>query len=323
MSRRKPKGRPVNGWLILDKPTGLGSTPCVAITKRLFDAQKAGHAGTLDPLASGLLPIAFGEATKTVPYVFDGTKRYLFTITWGTETDTDDSEGKPLHTSPDRPTVEAIEALLPQFEGEISQVPPQYSAIKLGGARAYDLAREGEEFELEARTVTINSLQIVAEPTADTCTLEAVCGKGTYVRAIARDLGRLLGCFGHVTMLRRTAVGPFTEDDAITLERLEEMGREAAAPADLDHVLGPVHAALETLTGVPVSTSDADRLKRGQAVILRGASAPIISGPAYAVCRGALVAIGEVERGEFSATRVFNIPMQPSRARSGEEHDGG
>jgi tRNA pseudouridine55 synthase len=321
MSRRKTKGLPINGWLNLDKPTGITSTTAVAIVKRLFDAQKAGHAGTLDPLASGLLPIAFGEATKTVPYIVDGMKRYVFTITWGVETDTDDSEGRIVRESPARPTTADITAMLPKFMGEIEQVPPQYSAIKLDGARAYDLARDGEQFELQSRVVYIEDLAILSQPDIDQCVLTAYCGKGTYVRAIARDLGRMLGCYGHITQLRRTAVGPFAETEAISLAALEELSHNAASRADLEPCLRPVQAALDDIPAVPVSTSDADRLKRGQTVILRGANAPILTGPAYTVCRGALIAIGAVERGEFVAARVFNIPVPPARPRNGDDFE--
>ena len=209
----------VNGWIILDKPVGLTSTQAVSKLKRLFNAKKAGHAGTLDPLASGVLPVAFGEATKTVPFVQDGEKAYRFTVLWGAETDTDDAEGKVTQTSEARPDGAAIEALLPHFTGEIMQRPPAFSAIKVNGERAYDLARDGEIVDLAPRPITIHALRLVAcEP--DCAVLEAECGKGTYVRAIARDLGRALGCFGHVIALRRTRVGPFFEADLSAARRI-------------------------------------------------------------------------------------------------------
>ena len=210
----RPKGkqfrrdkRDVHGWLVLDKPVGMTSTHAVSVVKRLFSAKRAGHAGTLDPLASGALPIALGEATKTVPFVMDGRKLYEFTVRWGEERDTDDAEGRVIAASEQRPSAEAIRALLPSYIGSISQVPPRYSAIKIEGERAYDLARDGETVELEARLVEIARLELVATPDPDHAVLHAECGKGTYVRSLARDMGRALGCFGHVSALRRVAVG--------------------------------------------------------------------------------------------------------------------
>ncbi len=213
--QHKREKRDVHGWIILDKPVGMTSTHAVAVIKRLFKARRAGHAGTLDPLASGLLPLALGEATKTVPFVMDGRKRYRFTVRWGEERDTDDAEGRIIGTSAERPTVDAINACLPAFTGTIAQVPPKYSAIKIEGERAYDLARSGEDVVLEARPVDIHGLALVEVPDADTAVFEAECGKGTYVSALARDMGRQMGCLGHVTALRRAQVGPFTERDMI------------------------------------------------------------------------------------------------------------
>ncbi|MDJ0512271.1 MAG: tRNA pseudouridine(55) synthase TruB [Methyloceanibacter sp.] len=305
MGRRR-KGQAVNGWLILDKPAGLTSTKAVGRTRWLFDAQKAGHAGTLDPLATGVLPIAFGEATKTVPYAVDGVKTYRFTVRFGAETDTDDTEGSVTATSDTRPTRADIEAALPQFIGEIEQIPPRFSALKVDGARAYDLARDQEDFELPARTVSIDRLSLLEVPDPETCVLEAECGKGTYVRALARDLGRALGCLGHVATLRRTRVGGFTLDEAIPLETVEqaaEEGREA-----LRDLLQPVEKALVDLPAVPVSPADAANLRLGRAVLLRGRDAPVVAGAAYAVSRGAPVAIGEVAHGEFHPSRVFILP---------------
>ena len=216
MARRK-KGNPINGWIILDKPVGMTSTQAVGKVRWLFQAQKAGHAGTLDPLATGVLPIALGEATKTVPYAVDGVKAYEFTVRWGAETDTDDAEGRIVETSDLRPTADEIEAILPDFHGEILQTPPQFSAIKIQGERAYDLARSGETVKLEPRPVVIDRLDLVAMPDTDTSVFEAECGRGTYVRALARDMGRRLGCLGHVTQLRRTRVAAFSAGSAVTV----------------------------------------------------------------------------------------------------------
>ncbi len=290
----------VNGWVVLDKPIGITSTHAVSRLKRIFNGKKAGHAGTLDPLASGILPIAFGEATKTVPFVQDGEKGYRFTVAWGAETDTDDSDGTIVARSELRPSRAAIEALLPNFIGDISQRPPAYSAIKIAGQRAYDLAREGEVVDLAPRTVSIHELVVVAME-EDATIFETRCGKGTYVRAIARDLGRALGCHGHVTALRRTRVGPFSEADAVPLASLEEP--EAAVAA-----LRRVEAGLGELTRILVDRSDAARLRRGQSMLLRGADAPC-GGQAYAACSGVVVAIGAIEDGALVPARVFNLPF--------------
>ncbi len=304
MARRK-KGKPVHGWLILDKPIGLTSTQAVGIAKRLFEAQKAGHAGTLDPLATGILPIALGEATKTVPFAVDGEKAYRFTVRFGAETDTDDAEGAVVDTSDARPTREAIEDVLQDFMGEISQVPPRYSAIKIDGNRAYDLARSGEEVVLEPRIVVIEDLRLVEMPDAETAVFEAECGKGTYVRALARDMGRALGCLGHVIELRRTRVGPFEEADAIPLAELEAAEKESEAA--LSAQLLPVEAALEDLPDVGVTPNDAASLARGQSVLVRGRDAPLLTGAAWAHFKGRILALGELEKGAFRPTRVFNF----------------
>jgi tRNA pseudouridine55 synthase len=315
MARRK-KGNPVHGWLILDKPYEMTSTQAVGAIKRLFDAQKAGHAGTLDPLATGILPIALGEATKTVSFAVDGEKEYRFKVRWGSETTTDDAEGPVSASSDHRPTLADVEALLPQFTGEIQQVPPQFSAIKVDGNRAYDLARDGEIVPLEARTVVIDRLIVTDMPDDDTTVFEARCGKGTYVRAIARDLGRLLGCYGHVVALRRTRVGPFSEDDAVTLDEIRSAleagtGPDAAPDANPSQEHGglllPVEAALGEITEINVSSSDAATLARGQSILIRGRDAPIHSGAAYAICKGRIIAIGEIEKGALQPTRVFNL----------------
>jgi tRNA pseudouridine55 synthase len=303
MTRRR-KGKPVHGWLVLDKPAGMTSTQAVGAVRRAFGAQKAGHAGTLDPLATGILPIALGEATKTVPYAVDGQKEYRFTVRWGVETDTDDAEGRPVATSDARPEHTAIEALLPGFIGEILQTPPAFSAVKIDGERAYDLARAGETVELEARPVSIDSLALVDCPDRDTAVLEAQCGKGTYVRSLARDMGRALGCLGHVIALRRTRVGPFEEAHAVTMDELT-----AAADigeSTLQGVLRPVETALADLALLRVSREETVRLLRGQPVLVRGHDLPP-PGPAYATCKGHLVALGLIEKGQLRPTRVFNF----------------
>jgi tRNA pseudouridine55 synthase len=293
----RPKKRDVHGWVVLDKPVGMTSTHAVAVVKRAFSAKKAGHAGTLDPLASGLLPIALGEATKTVPFVMDGRKAYQFTVAWGTQTDTDDTEGKVVATSDSRPGEAAIAALLPRFTGTIQQVPPKFSAIKIAGERAYDLAREGEEVALSARPVEIDALRIVSHDGATT-TFEAECGKGTYVRAIARDLGLELGCLGHVAHLRRTRVGPFGIAGAAGVEALRERPEDA---------LLPVKAALTLIPEVAVHRDAALRLKRGQSVLLRGRDAPVEAAAVHATCGGVLIATGAIAQGEFVPHRVFNL----------------
>lgn len=303
MGRRK-KGRAVHGWIVLDKPADMTSTQAVGAVRRLFDAQKAGHAGTLDPLATGILPIALGEATKTVPYAVDGEKAYRFTVRWGAETDTDDAEGRIVASRDARPGRGAVEALLPSFVGEILQAPPAFSAVKIDGNRAYDLARAGETVELEPRPVQIDALTLVEMPDTATSVFEARCGKGTYVRALARDMGRALGCLGHVTALRRTRVGSFDEARAVGLETL----RGAAEREEpLEPFLLPVEAALADLAELSVGQNDATRLLRGQSVLIRGRDAPVLSGPAYATCKGHLIAVGQLEKGELRPTRVFNF----------------
>jgi tRNA pseudouridine55 synthase len=303
MTRRK-KGKPVHGWLVLDKPAGMTSTQAVGAVRRAFGAQKAGHAGTLDPLATGILPIALGEATKTVPYAVDGQKEYRFTVRWGVETDTDDAEGRVVATCDARPERAVIEALLPGFTGEILQTPPAFSAVKIDGERAYDLARAGEVVELEARPVHIDWLALSECPDRDTAVFAAQCGKGTYVRALARDMGRALGCRGHVIALRRTRVGPFEEAHAVAMG---ELGAAAEAAEDaLQALLRPVETALADLAVLRVSREETVRLLRGQPVLVRGQSLPA-PGPAYATCKGHLVALGVIEKGQLRPTRVFNF----------------
>ena len=307
MARRR-RGLPISGWLILDKPQGMTSTQAVTKVRRLFDAAKAGHAGTLDPLATGVLPIALGEATKTVPFAVEGLKTYRFTVRFGAETDSDDAEGIVVTESAARPETEAIEAMLPRFTGEISQVPPRFSALKVDGARAYDLARDKGEFELAPRVVSIERLALIARPDPDHCQLEAECGKGTYVRALARDLGRALGSCAHVEALRRTRVGGFGEEDAVTLAELEAVKDNAIEHDALTRALKPIESALGDIPALALSLSDAARLRQGQRVLLRGRDAPIFTGTAYATSRGMLVAVGEMEAGEFRPKRIFNFP---------------
>ena len=300
MSKPRSNRIVVDGWVILDKPVGMTSTHAVSRLKRIYNAKKAGHAGTLDPLASGILPVAFGEATKTVPFVQDGEKAYRFTVQWGVETDSDDADGKPTEHSDMRPGVDQIVELLPRFIGTILQRPPAFSAIT--GERAYDLARDGEIVEIEPRPVTIHSLELI-ETTDDSATLEAQCGKGTYVRAIARDLGRMLGCYGHVTALRRTRVGQFTEADAVALAILEE------APATAAENMLSVEVGLSDLPCVVIDRNAAARLRRGQSILLRGRDAPGEGETVYAACEGMPVAFGAVTAGELVPSRVFNLAI--------------
>jgi tRNA pseudouridine55 synthase len=314
-ARVKRQKRDVHGWLVLDKPVGMTSTHAVSVIKHLFAARRAGHAGTLDPLASGCLPIALGEATKTVPFVFDGRKTYRFTIRWGEERDTDDAEGRVVATSDKRSDRNAIERLLPRFTGTIEQVPPRFSAVKLAGERAYDLARDGETVELAPRTVTIHRLELVEAPNPDHAVLTAECGKGTYIRSLARDLGRELGALGHVCTLRRSRVGPFGEPDMIPLEQAQSLcHRAAAGEGHLADTLLPVETALDDIPALAVSPADAARLQRGQAVLLRGRDAPIVRGMVQVACSGQLVAIAEVEQGEIVPRRVFNLTGIAGRA---------
>ena len=299
---RKKKGRPVSGWLVLDKPYELGSTQAVGKIRWLFQAQKAGHAGTLDPLATGVLPIALGEATKTVPYVTDGEKAYRFTVQWGLQTNTDDAEGTEVHSSDQRPQRADIETLLPQFVGDIQQVPPAFSAIKVDGKRAYAQARAGEEVELQARPVFVDSFDLVDCPDADHAVFNVVCGKGTYVRAFARDLGQKLGCFGHVTDLRRTFVEPFEESDTVQLDEL------LAIEGDLEALDALLISPLQSMQGFPeivLSQDEARRVRLGNAIILRGRDAPVEDDDVCAVYKGELVAIGDIKQGQFQPRRVL------------------
>ena len=305
---RKPKGRPISGWLILDKPLDFGSTEAVSKVKWLFNAQKAGHAGTLDPLASGMLPIALGDATKTVPYVMDGRKIYEFTVTWGEERATDDLEGEISATSENRPAEDAIRDILPNYTGTILQIPPQYSAIKIAGERAYDIARGGDTVEIPAREVEIFRLTLLGCTDGDKAHFEVECGKGTYVRALARDMGRDLSCYGHISGLRRTMVAPFAEGAMVPLSKLTELeaieDREERLAA-IDTFLIETAEALSSLPHLPITDDQAHRLKMGNPILLRGRDAPADEPEAYATARGKLIAIGEIGQGEFRPKRVF------------------
>ena len=306
---RKKSGLPIHGWIILDKPEDMTSTAAVGAVKRRLDAAKAGHGGTLDPFATGILPIALGEATKTVSYVMDGVKRYHFTVRWGIATDTEDRDGAVTEESDSRPDRDAIEAVLGRFIGEIEQIPPAYSAIKLGGKRAYDLARSGETPEMPPRMVTINELRLLEMPDADHATFEAVCGKGTYIRALARDIALILGTVGHLSALRRTQVGPFSEKSAISLDELDENMHVAAA---CEYLL-PVETALDDIPALAVTETEAGRLRNGQAVsLLRKADLDRIADlengdTALAMANGTAIALVRYTAGEIQPVRVLNL----------------
>jgi tRNA pseudouridine55 synthase len=315
---RKPKGVPLDGWLIVDKPSGIGSTDVVNKVKRLFDAQKAGHGGTLDPLATGLLPVAFGAATKTVPYVMDGTKTYRFTLRFGEARDTDDADGKVVATSEVRPSDEAINAALPAFRGDIMQVPPAYSAIKIGGERAYDLAREGQVVEIAARPARVDRFELVERPDADTAIFHVESGKGVYMRSLARDLAKACGAVGHIAALRRLRVGPFREEHGIPLDRL--LGSGDTPPPSPDLLL-PVTTALADIPALAVTEAEVTRLFQGQAlnlVDLMGrvpGDANPNGGLVRAMAGGRLIGLCRLEDGW----------MQPERLLTGErgEEAGG
>jgi len=295
----KRRGRPLHGWFILDKPLGMTSTQAVGKIRWIFNAAKAGHAGTLDPMATGILPIAMGEATKVVSAAMDGEKTYRFTIHWGEERDTDDAEGHIVAESQDRPTPDQIKDTLPLFTGLTQQVPPAYSAIKIAGTRAYDLARGGDAPKLKARLIMIHELTLLTCPDTDHAVFEMVCGKGAYVRGLARDLGRHLGCLGHVSQLRRVRVGPFDESVAFLLDKLENMGHKEA----LDDLLLPIEAALADIPAVPVTGPEADRLRFGQAIWVPHSA----EGAVYATTDGRPVALAKICAGEVRPVRVFNL----------------
>ena len=301
MARGK-KGRPVNGWLVVDKPAGVGSTTVVNKVKWAFGAQKAGHAGTLDPAATGVLAVALGEATKTVPYVTDAVKCYRFRVTLGAATTTDDAEGTVIETREMRPTDAEIAAALGAFRGEIQQVPPQFSAVKVDGERAYDLAREGEVMDLAARPLWVERLEMLGRPDADHVDLEMVCGKGGYVRSIARDLGRALGCLGHVAWLRREWSGPFNASEGVSLE---EIDRLAKSP-EIDALLLPLELGLADLPELPCTPEGAVRLKNGNLGMVFSSTAQY-GDEAWASYQGRPVAVGIYKAGELHPSRVFNL----------------
>ena len=300
MARGK-KGRVVSGWLVVDKPAGITSTAVVNKVKWAMDAQKAGHAGTLDPAATGVLAIALGEATKTVPYITDALKCYRFMVNLGAATTTDDAEGAVISVSELRPTDAAIEAALVTFRGDISQVPPQFSAVKVDGERAYDLARVGEAMDLAARPLFVERLEVWSRPDADHVELEMVCGKGGYVRSIARDLGAVLGCLGHVAWLRREWSGPFTAAQGITVEQIEAL----AKTAELDAWLMPLELGLADLPELPCTPEGAARLKNGNPGMVLASSVGW-GEEAWASYQGRAVAVGIYKSGELHPSRVFN-----------------
>ena len=299
MARRR-KGRDISGWLVVDKPAGVGSTTMVNRVRRALDAQKAGHAGTLDPAATGVLAVALGEATKTVPHVTDSLKCYRFTVRFGTGTDTDDAEGTVIATSDERPEDDAIAAALGAFRGEIMQVPPQYSAVKIDGERAYARARGGEEMEIAARPLFVERLEMIERPDADRAVLEMVCGKGGYVRAVARDLGAALGCPAHVAALRRVWSGPFDEADAVSDATLTA---EAGTPA-LEARLLPLEAALGDLPQLRTDAAGAARMRNGNPGEVITSEADY-GDTAWASFEGRVVAIGTYRAGTLQPTRVF------------------
>lgn len=299
MARGK-KGRAISGWLIVDKPAGVNSTAVVNKVKWAFGAQKAGHAGTLDPDATGVLAVALGEATKTIPYITDALKCYRFRVVLGAATDTDDASGQVIATSALRPTDDQIEAALGAFRGDIQQVPPQYSAVKVDGERAYDLAREGETMDLAARPLWVERLDFLGRPDADHVDLEMVCGKGGYVRSIARDLGQALGCLGHVEWLRRTWSGPFDVEDGVTLATIDAEAKTEA----LDAHLLPLELGLQDLPEFTATPEGAVRLRNGNPGQVIGHADWGTEG--WASLNGQAVAVGHYRGGELHPSRVFN-----------------
>lgn len=311
--QRKRKGDPVHGWLAVDKPVDVTSTQVVGILKRLFNAQKAGHGGTLDPLADGILPIAFGEATKTAQWAMDCDKEYVFSVEWGSSTASQDKEGEVIATSDVRPTKAELEAVLPDFIGDIQQVPPKYSAIKIDGERAYDLARDGEAFEIPSRQVTVYSAELVGEPTQSHATFKVVSGKGFYVRAMARDIASAVGAEGHVSALRRTRVGPMDETNSITLAALEALAEDKDA---LFELLSPLETVLDDIPQILIDAGDAGALKHGREIVLlphvvEQWRADKSNDPddrlALAMNDGLAIALGEVRAGRFQPSKVFQL----------------
>ena len=297
---RSKKGRPVSGWVIVDKPAGIGSTDVVGKVRWAFQAQKAGHAGTLDPDATGVLAVALGEATKTVPLIQDAVKCYHFRVAFGAATTTDDAAGAVIATSAARPEDAAIEAALAAFRGDILQVPPQVSAVRVDGARAYDLAREGVTMDLAARPLRVERLEMLARPDADHADLKMICGKGGYVRAIARDLGAALGCLGHVAWLRREWSGPFSANDACTLAQIEALARTP----EIDDLLQPLELGLADLPELVATPEGAARLRNGNPGQVLGHIA--YGDEAWASLNGQAIAVGRYMGGELHPNRVFN-----------------
>lgn len=301
MARRKT-GRDVHGWLVVDKPAGISSNAVVNKVRWAFDAKKAGHAGTLDPEATGVLAVALGEATKTVPYITDALKAYRFTARLGAATNTDDAEGEVIASSDARPTDAEIAEALKAFEGDIMQVPPKFSAVKIDGQRAYKLAREGEDFEVEARPLYVEEIALVARPDPDHAVIEMVCGKGGYVRAVARDLGAALGCFGHVAELRRVWSGPFEAEDGVSMEQVEDLAKSP----ELDSYLRPLEEGLDDLPELKATAEGAMRLRHGNPGMVLAAGDVEYGDEAWASYEGKAVAVGTYKSGELHPTRVFN-----------------
>lgn len=299
---RGRKGNPISGWLVVDKPAGVTSTAVVGKVRWALNAQKAGHAGTLDPAATGVLAIALGEATKTVPYITDATKCYRFVVNLGAATNTDDAEGEVTATRDSRPSDAEIEAALAQFRGDIQQVPPQFSAVRVDGERAYDLAREGEQMELAARPLFVKKLEVISRPSADQVELEMICGKGGYVRSIARDLGEALGCLGHVAWLRRVWSGPFRAEEGISPDEIERLSRTP----ELEARLLPIEAGLTGLPRVEATPEGAVRLGHGNPGMVLG-NLPWGT-EAWAAFEGRAVAVGRYQSGELHPARVFVLP---------------
>jgi tRNA pseudouridine55 synthase len=299
---RKRKGRAISGWLVVDKPAGVTSTAVVNKVRWALQAQKAGHAGTLDPAATGVLAVALGEATKTVPYITDALKCYRFMVRLGQATTTDDAEGAVIAESNARPTDAAIADALAPFRGEIMQIPPQFSAVKVDGERAYDIARAGEEMELAARPLWVESLEMIARPDADHVELEMVCGKGGYVRSIARDLGAALGCHGHVAWLRRTWSGPFDASDGLSMEQIDAL----AQSPELDSYLRPLEQGLADLPELPATPEGAAKMRTGNPGMVLAANVDY-GDEAWASYQGRAVAVGVYKAGELHPSRVFNL----------------
>jgi tRNA pseudouridine55 synthase len=304
---KQPRNQ-LHGWIVLDKPLGLSSTQALGKVRWLLNADKAGHGGTLDPLASGILPLAFGEATKTVAWAMDGRKTYRFRVKWGHETSTDDLEGEAGPSTGHVAAQQDIEAALPLFIGAVQQKPPSYSAIKVSGERAYDLARAGEVVDLASRTVNIDSLQIKTHDPVGETTFIVQCGKGTYVRSIARDLGRVLGCLGHVTLLRRLAVGPFSEKDAISLEKLEELSHREPSENSLSGILRPIETVLDGIPALAVMDPEAARLKQGQRVPIQNIGLDLPETEAVLVTHlEKPLGLFKIENGVLKPIRLFNL----------------